>query len=143
MNEEVGTAVNHPGHYNNIKGIECIDVVEYFTFNLGNTLKYLWRAGHKDKAKEIEDLEKARWYITRECELIDSGRLALFRTLPPGITRSEFISIIRDYSEYRRSAMLYIWDAQAGAIKVGWKELSYYLKLAAEKITQEISRVSE
>lgn len=58
-------AVNHPKHYNNNQsGIECIDVVEHMTFNVGNAVKYLWRAGLKGDL--IEDLKKARWYIERE-----------------------------------------------------------------------------
>ena len=59
--------VNHPTHYENVvNGIECIEVTENFNFNRGNAIKYIWRAGHKDKSKEIEDLQKASWYIQRE-----------------------------------------------------------------------------
>ena len=59
--------VNHPSHYESVvNGIECIDVTENFNFNRGNAIKYIWRAGHKDKSKEIEDLRKAAWYINRE-----------------------------------------------------------------------------
>ena len=59
-------AVNHPKHYNNIAGVECIDVVEHFNFNRGNAIKYVWRAGEKSKEKEVEDLKKAIFYIERE-----------------------------------------------------------------------------
>lgn len=63
----VGDAVNHPSHYNEApSGIECIDVVEHMSFNLGNAVKYLWRAGHKGKF--VEDLRKAIWYIEREIQ---------------------------------------------------------------------------
>lgn len=58
-------SVNHPKHYNaHPSGVECIDIVEHYNFNIGNTIKYLWRAGLKGDA--IEDLEKARWYLDRE-----------------------------------------------------------------------------
>lgn len=58
-------AVNHPQHYNaHPSGIECIDVVEHMGFNLGNAVKYVWRADLKSDA--LEDLQKARWYIDRE-----------------------------------------------------------------------------
>lgn len=58
--------INHPAHYNaHPAGIECIDVVEHFTFNIGNAVKYLWRAGLKG-VDPIQDLEKAIWYIQRE-----------------------------------------------------------------------------
>ena len=57
--------VNHPRHYvSSPSGVECIDVVEWMSFNVGNAIKYLWRADHKGAA--LEDLKKARWYIERE-----------------------------------------------------------------------------
>lgn len=57
--------VNHPDHYNWF-GIECIEVVEHFPFNLGNAIKYIWRAGRKDDI--IVDLKKAIWCIQREID---------------------------------------------------------------------------
>ena len=63
--------VNNPDHYNSLpakcscgKQIECIQVTEHMDFNLGNAIKYLWRADHK--GTPVEDLEKAVWYIKRE-----------------------------------------------------------------------------
>lgn len=59
--------VNHPSHYtNHPSGVECITVVEHMNFNLGNAMKYIWRAG--EKGNLIEDLQKARWYLTRELQ---------------------------------------------------------------------------
>lgn len=59
--------VNHPKHYNSHpSGVECIDIVEHMSFNLGQVFKYLWRMEHKGAA--IEDLKKAAWYINREIE---------------------------------------------------------------------------
>lgn len=61
--------VNHTSHYNqHPAGIECIDVVEEFNFNLGNAIKYIWRAGLKSGKTYVEDLQKAVWYINREIE---------------------------------------------------------------------------
>ena len=61
-------SVNHPKHYTqHPSGIECITVVEHMGFNLGNAVKYIWRADLK--ADAIEDLEKAKWYIERELRL--------------------------------------------------------------------------
>lgn len=59
--------VNHPSHYNMGK-YEAIDVIEDWNlgFNLGNTVKYISRAGHKDDI--IQDLKKARWYLDREIQ---------------------------------------------------------------------------
>lgn len=62
--------VNHPSHYN--KGnIECIDYIEDqdLDFHLGNAVKYITRAGLKDEAQYVRDLEKAIWYIGRRIEL--------------------------------------------------------------------------
>lgn len=65
--------VNHPKHYtSDPSGIECIDITRHRNFNVGNAIKYLWRAGLKidaDKSsinKQIEDLEKAVWYLVDE-----------------------------------------------------------------------------
>ena len=67
---ETGTkpdAVNHPPHYTgHPSGVECIQVTEHMNFCLGNAVKYIWRADLKHDA--IEDLEKAKWYLTREIE---------------------------------------------------------------------------
>lgn len=57
--------VNHPPHYtNHPSGIEAIQVTRHMNFNLGNAVKYVWRAGLKGDA--IQDLEKARFYINDE-----------------------------------------------------------------------------
>ena len=59
--------VNHPKHYTaHPSGVECITVTEHMGFNLGNAVKYIWRADLKNDA--IEDLKKAAWYINREIE---------------------------------------------------------------------------
>ena len=61
--------VNHPSHYTmHPSGVECIDVTEWMTFNLGNCVKYIWRADHKGTT--VQDLEKARWYLDREIRRI-------------------------------------------------------------------------
>jgi hypothetical protein len=61
--------INHPRHYNSHpSGVECIDIAEWMTFNLGNAVKYIWRAGHKNPSGPLEDLYKAEFYIKREIE---------------------------------------------------------------------------
>jgi len=63
----VSDSVEHPTHYTaHPSGVECITIAEAFGFNVGNAIKYLWRAGLKGDA--IEDLRKAAWYINREIE---------------------------------------------------------------------------
>jgi len=62
-------AVNNPRHYtSHPSGVECIEIAEHMSFNLGNAVKYIWRASLK--GKEVEDLRKARWYIEREIKRI-------------------------------------------------------------------------
>lgn len=56
-----------PTHYrSHPSGVECIQITEHMGFCLGNAVKYIWRAGLKDAAAEVQDLEKARWYLDRE-----------------------------------------------------------------------------
>lgn len=58
--------VNHPNHYTAYNNLEIIDLTEQMNFNRGNAVKYIARAGLKDPEKEVEDLQKALWYIQRE-----------------------------------------------------------------------------
>jgi hypothetical protein len=67
--------VNHPPHYTSSparcecgRQIECIDVTRHLNFNRGNVIKYVWRAG--SKGSEVEDLEKALWYLKDELERV-------------------------------------------------------------------------
>jgi hypothetical protein len=64
--------VNHPEHYtSHPSGIEAIEITRHMTFNLGNALKYVWRAGLKDETKTIQDLEKAIFYIKDEINRLE------------------------------------------------------------------------
>lgn len=54
--------VNHPDHYNSHpSGVEVIEIVRYFDFNVGNALKYLMRAPYK--GNRLQDTKKALWYL--------------------------------------------------------------------------------
>lgn len=68
----MSNTVDHPYHYNSHpSGVECIDIAEHYNFNVGNAIKYIWRAGLKkeqglsDLEKELQDIDKAIWYLTR------------------------------------------------------------------------------
>lgn len=53
--------INHPAHYTlHPSGVECITITEHMGFNLGNAIKYVWRADLK--GDELGDLRKAIWY---------------------------------------------------------------------------------
>ena len=61
--------VNHPAHYGGKDNpYEAIKVIEAWDlgFCLGNTVKYISRAGKKIKDKTLEDLKKAAWYLNQE-----------------------------------------------------------------------------
>ena len=64
--------VNHPNHYggedNPYEAIKVIDAWD-LGFSLGNTVKYISRAGKKDK--ELQDLKKALWYLRHHIETLE------------------------------------------------------------------------
>ena len=79
--QEKEDKVNSPSHYSYLKklcGIEVIDITRHMDFDLGNAIKYILRAGHKtekgydDKAKTIEDLKKAVWYINDKIKTLEN-----------------------------------------------------------------------
>ena len=73
MYESNDKLVSHPKHYQSETGLEVIDVIEAFTFDLkgieatdtGNILKYICRWKNKNG---LQDLEKAQWYLTHLIE---------------------------------------------------------------------------
>lgn len=72
--EQRKETVNHPDHYGGADNpYEAIKVIEAWSlgFNLGNTVKYISRAGKKDDSKTIEDLKKAAWYLAREIQNLE------------------------------------------------------------------------
>jgi len=57
--------VNNPSHYtSHPSGVEAIEITRHMGYNLGNVMKYIWRADLKNEA--IQDLEKARFYLSDE-----------------------------------------------------------------------------
>ena len=77
MYESKDVMASHPAHYQSETGLEVIDVIEAFAFDLkgieatdtGNVLKYMCRWKNKNG---VQDLEKARWYLEH---LIDHVKL--------------------------------------------------------------------
>jgi hypothetical protein len=64
--------VNSPKHYtSHPSGVECIQITEHMSFNLGNVMKYIWRNEGKDG---LEDLKKAAWYLQREIALREKNQ---------------------------------------------------------------------
>lgn len=68
--------VHHPEHYNqHPSGIECIEIVQEFNFNIGNAIKYLWRAGLKPGTNALQDLAKAETYVRFERERLGEPKV--------------------------------------------------------------------
>jgi hypothetical protein len=66
--------VNHPNHYGGeLNPYEAIKVIDAWglDFCLGNTVKYISRAGKKNTDKELEDLKKALWYLQHKIETLE------------------------------------------------------------------------
>lgn len=70
--------VNHPAHYTDGK-IEVIDFIEdkNLGYHLGSVVKYVARAGKKDPAKHVQDLQKAAWYLNRHIENLKKIKMAV------------------------------------------------------------------
>ena len=68
--KKIDPMVEHPSHYQSETGLEVIDVIEAFTFDLygveavttGNVLKYICRWKKKNG---LQDLRKCQWYLNR------------------------------------------------------------------------------
>ena len=67
--------VNHKSYYN-MGTVEVIEAIESWelNFSLGNAVKYIARAGNKPETDDIEDLEKAAWYVNREIQRLEKLR---------------------------------------------------------------------
>ena len=100
--------VNHPKHYtSDPSGIECIDITRHRNFNIGNAIKYLWRAGLKEDKdrklidKQVEDLNKAIWYLVDEIHRL-GGRCTVktdsINTCLP-IDNESIIDAVMNYSK--------------------------------------------
>lgn len=91
--------INSPAHYNSHKsGVEAIEICEHLDFCLGNAVKYLFRAGHKDPI--VQDLRKAAWYLRR---MIDRKRsratFGIERALTKVLANEPVGSVLRDVLE--------------------------------------------
>ena len=77
ISKDAPDLVNHPAHYEQSCGLECIQVMELVFgaeaikhFCMCNAFKYMWRYKHKNG---LEDLKKARWYLTYASEYVSLG----------------------------------------------------------------------
>jgi hypothetical protein len=97
--------VQRPEHYNvHPSGIECIEITRHMSFNAGNAVKYIWRAGLKSK-DILTDLKKALWYIQDEITRIENheNRDEIY-TASTNAGYNDFIKRSRDIQEASRNS---------------------------------------
>lgn len=74
LSNDVDQNVQHPIYYGGADDpYEAIKVIEAWNlgFHLGNTVKYISRAGKKDGNSATQDLRKAMFYLNRKIELLE------------------------------------------------------------------------
>jgi hypothetical protein len=95
--------VNHPPHYcSHPSGVECINITQLMSFNVGNAFKYLYRC--TDKNNTLEDLRKAQWYIRREIERRIKFRFHWFAEGEPSAYSTDIEQVL--IFEYRFSGWM-------------------------------------
>lgn len=129
--------VNHPSHYTDGK-FEVLDFIEErkLNFCIGNAVKYVARAGKKDPNKEIEDLDKARFYISREIKRLE--RLNVIDYKPVCIERKiDIFDFVEDKKlNNNRASTIYYIDQYADCKTI--IEAIMFLKIAKPYISHEI-----
>jgi len=144
--------VNHPKHYNqHPAGIECIDIIRHYTCDIANAIKYLWRAGLKPEMgkeyaeKEMEDLEKALWYIEdyKKNKPTESGSHVERRRIGEivhEVTGYDIANIVEGYEENIATAMgclLRIGIIRNGEVR-RWTNWDYAIEKATHAIQSRI-----
>lgn len=108
-------SVNHPKHYNVVPNIECIDIVRELSFNTGNVIKYIWRAGIKDDAKldiiskELEDLKKAEFYLNDEIKFNSSSLKKDFLNKTKNICIED---VCKHFNQNKSNIILNVWKSE-------------------------------
>lgn len=68
--------VENPSHYTSPEGVQCIKIARRMSYCRGSAFKYIWRAGKKEPAKEIQDLRKAIQFLKEEIDLLSENNPA-------------------------------------------------------------------
>ena len=113
--------VNHPPHYKDASGIECIEVTKYMGFLSGNCFKYLYRAGKKGST--VEDLQKAAWYAERAWNNND---------IQP--SDNDWRRNIREVARYREG---YVHKAMMAIRWNKWLDAALFIKAEIERLEGE------
>lgn len=127
---DMADSVNHPAHYGGEDNpYEAIKVIEAWElgFNTGNAVKYISRAGKKDPAKELEDLQKAVWYLEREVTAAAQrlGRASSEREHHPMCSRTDRCAGQHCLPDSVRDSEGDIWDKSAAGT-YSWRDRDSY-----------------
>lgn len=119
--------VNHPSHYADgwSNGAEVIDITENLNFNRGNAVKYIARAGKKDASKELEDLQKAEFYLKREIARLKDDSVIDAEVVEPRVWM-KLSEVPRDVKVTDKAGDQYEFDADAGDWRWGAGNLCYW-----------------
>lgn len=130
--------INKAPHYNTGK-YEVIKVIRDWGlgFWLGNAVKYIARAGKKDKSKTIEDLKKALYYINDEIELYKKMDITKTQTIQV-IIKADEVVIDWGLSWSLGTAILHL-----ASVTNGSNSVQHSLKMSAEFVEKEIKHLSE
>jgi len=126
----------NPKHYNaHPSGIECIEITRHLEFDLGNSFKYVWRAGLKDDT--IQELKKVKWYLE------DAAKLKKFRRIKGRLRREIAALIVRanrdEPDPLKREALSCVFVAQTRRTQRG---RAIWTGIAAGVIRQMIENAS-
>jgi len=150
--------VNHPSHYNQGQ-FEVIDVIEDWQlgFNLGNCIKYIARAKHK--GRELEDLEKAKWYLERELgsvifkQAADETWQEKYKNLPEILTAEDNSKKSNDWNvleankklnEFENGEYIAVGGSPGGISSYSKDDLLYNDRSVADQLSdEEVEKILE
>lgn len=113
--------INHPQHYvGQSVVIEPIVYCEKLPFCLGNALKYVFRAGHKDGSSELQDLKKASWYLGRYLNSVGPFEAE-------DAEQEEFFELAKRTFKFSQSKLLYFVAVNAESFTSMWELLAKYV----------------
>jgi hypothetical protein len=121
MSETNFDIVQKAAHYNkNLSGVECIQIIRSFDFNIGNSFKYLWRSEHKENL--LQDYKKALYYLKDELltrktkfQFIGNSKIPNIYKLKAYRERTHLIEIVSAYQDVElyhllNKADFYLYD---------------------------------
>ncbi len=136
--------VNKPKHYTTHRsGVECIELTEKLSFNLGNAFKYVFRRA--DKENTLQDVSKAEWYLKREIArleaLIEVTPASVELLIHPHLTNADYKKanrvIAAEISAHAADYYVYLFD-QASLSAASDLESLYQALVSLQLLIEEI-----